>query len=63
MKIGLQQVFQNHHREVDDGQMIAEEIELGLLAEALGLDEIWPVEHHFTQSFCPGINLFASPRS
>jgi alkanesulfonate monooxygenase SsuD/methylene tetrahydromethanopterin reductase-like flavin-dependent oxidoreductase (luciferase family) len=61
MKVGLQQVFQNHHREVGDGQMIAEEIELGLLAEALGLDELWPVEHHFTDyAACPDNTQFLS---
>jgi alkanesulfonate monooxygenase SsuD/methylene tetrahydromethanopterin reductase-like flavin-dependent oxidoreductase (luciferase family) len=48
MKVGLQQVFQNHGREISDGQMVQEEIALGLLAEELGFDELWPVEHHFT---------------
>jgi len=37
MKVGLQQVFQNHGRAVPDGQMVTEEIELGLLAEERGL--------------------------
>ena len=54
MKVGLQQVFQNHGREVSDGQMVEEEIALGLMAEELGFDELWPVEHHFTDyAACP----------
>lgn len=39
MKVGLQQVFQNHGRPVPDGQMVTEEIEPGLLAEERGVDE------------------------
>jgi alkanesulfonate monooxygenase SsuD/methylene tetrahydromethanopterin reductase-like flavin-dependent oxidoreductase (luciferase family) len=59
MKIGLQQVFQNHGREVSDGQMVEEEIALGLMAEELGLDELWPVEHHFTDyAACPDNTQF-----
>ncbi len=33
----LQQVFQNHGRSVPDGQMVEEEIALGLMAEEAGL--------------------------
>ena len=61
MKVGLQQVFQNHGRQVPDGQLIAEEIELGLLAEQAGFDELWPVEHHFTDyASCPDNTQFLS---
>ena len=61
MKLGLQQVFQNHGREVPDGQMLQEEIALGLMAEDMGLDELWPVEHHFTDyAACPDNIQFLS---
>lgn len=61
MKVGLQQVFQNHGREVSDGQMMQEEIALGLLAEEVGFDELWPVEHHFTDyAACPDNTQFLS---
>ncbi|MEE4145221.1 MAG: LLM class flavin-dependent oxidoreductase [Halieaceae bacterium] len=61
MKVGLQQVFQNHGRAVPDGQMVDEEVELGLLAEELDFDELWPVEHHFTDyAACPDNTQFLS---
>ena len=61
MKVGLQQVFQNHGRAVSDGQVVAEEIALGLLAEELGFDELWPVEHHFTDyAACPDNTQYLS---
>lgn len=56
MQIGLQMVFQSYGYppEVTDGQVVQEEIRLGLLAEELGFDAIWPVEHHFEDyAFCP----------
>lgn len=61
MIVGLQQVFQNHGREVPDGQVVGEEIALGLLAEELGFDELWPVEHHFTDyAACPDNTQYLS---
>lgn len=61
MKVGLQQVFQNHGRDVPDGQVIDEEIALGLLAEQLGFDELWPVEHHFSDyAACPDNTQYLS---
>jgi alkanesulfonate monooxygenase SsuD/methylene tetrahydromethanopterin reductase-like flavin-dependent oxidoreductase (luciferase family) len=54
MKVGLQIIFQNHGNVVSDRQMVAEELRIAELAEPLGFDEIWPVEHHFTDySSCP----------
>ena len=59
MKVGLQQVFQNHGRAVSDGQIVEEEIALGLMAEELGFDELWPVEHHFSDyAACPDNTQF-----
>lgn len=54
MQVGVQMVFQNYGRELSDAQVYREEIALGLLAEELGFDALWPVEHHFEDySFCP----------
>ena len=61
MKIGLQQIFQNHQRSIADGTLVANETELGLLAEELGFDELWPVEHHFTDyAACPDNTQYLS---
>lgn len=56
MKLGVQMVFQSHGYDdsVTDAQVIDEEIQLAVLAEQLGFDALWPVEHHFEDySFCP----------
>ena len=56
MQIGLQMIFQSsgYPEGTSDGQVIAEEIQLGVLAEDLGFDSLWPVEHHFFDyAFCP----------
>lgn len=55
MKFGVQMIFQSYgYAGITDGQVVDEEIRLGLLAEELGFDAIWPVEHHFEDyAFCP----------
>ncbi|HEU0171737.1 MAG TPA: LLM class flavin-dependent oxidoreductase [Acidimicrobiales bacterium] len=56
MNVGVQMVFQScgYGPEVTDGQVVAEEVHLGVLADALGFDALWPVEHHFEDyAFCP----------
>lgn len=55
MEIGVQMLFSSWgYENITDGQVYAEEIKLGLLAEELGFDALWPVEHHFRDySFCP----------
>lgn len=54
MRFGLLQIFQNHQRAVPDAQVWREEVEMALLAEELGFDSIWAVEHHFTDyAACP----------
>lgn len=61
MQFGVQMVFQNYNREVSDAQVYEEDINLGLLAEELGFDALWPVEHHFENySFCPDNTQFLS---
>lgn len=60
MKVGIQMVFQSYGYgpEVTDGQVVAEEVELAVLADQLGYDALWPVEHHFEDyAFCPDNTL------
>jgi alkanesulfonate monooxygenase SsuD/methylene tetrahydromethanopterin reductase-like flavin-dependent oxidoreductase (luciferase family) len=60
MRIGLQMVFQSYGYgpDCDDGRVVAEEVELALMAEDLGFDAVWPVEHHFADyAFCPDNTL------
>lgn len=61
MQFGVQMVFQNWGNRISDTQVYEEEIRLGLLAEELGFDALWPVEHHFEDySFCPDNTQFLS---
>ncbi len=56
MKFGVQMIFQSYGYpdQTSDGQVYEEEIRLALLAEELGFDRLWPVEHHFEDyAFCP----------
>ena len=63
MEIGVQMIFQKwgYDDSVSDSRIFQEEIRLGLLAEELGFDALWPVEHHFEDySFCPDNTQFLS---
>lgn len=61
MDFGLQMIFQNSRKDVTDAQVYDEEIRLALLAEQVGFDALWPVEHHFTDyAFCPDNTQFLS---
>jgi alkanesulfonate monooxygenase SsuD/methylene tetrahydromethanopterin reductase-like flavin-dependent oxidoreductase (luciferase family) len=55
MDVGLQLTFARHGwPDMPDGQVVDEELRLARLAEELGFDVIWSVEHHFFDySFCP----------
>lgn len=55
MRVGVQMIFQSWgYAGITDGQVVAEEVELGVLADQLGFHALWPVEHHFDDySFCP----------
>lgn len=60
MKLGLQMVFQSfgYGPDVDDAQVVDEEVHLALLADELGFDALWAVEHHFEDyAFCPDNTL------
>ena len=61
MRVGVQMIFQSwgYPESVTDGQVVAEEVRLGELADELGFDALWPVEHHFEDyAFCPDNTLF-----
>ncbi len=62
MEIGVQMAFSAWgYDSMTDSQVYAEEIKLGLLAEELGFDALWPAEHHFRDySFCPDNTQFLS---
>lgn len=54
MKVGVLLVFQNWHEDMSDEEMFLNEIRLGEMAETLGYDSVWSVEHHFDDySMCP----------
>jgi len=55
MDVGVQTLFSSHGWEaITDGQVYREDTSLGLLADELGFDCVWAVEHHFYDySFCP----------
>jgi alkanesulfonate monooxygenase SsuD/methylene tetrahydromethanopterin reductase-like flavin-dependent oxidoreductase (luciferase family) len=59
--VGVQMIFQSwgYGGRFSDGDVVAEEIRLGVLAEQLGFHALWPVEHHFDDySFCPDNTVF-----
>jgi len=61
VQFGVQMVFQSYGypEGVTDDQVVAEEIRLAELAEEVGFDAIWPVEHHFEDyAFCPDNVVF-----
>ena len=61
MDVGIQVIFSAFGSSISDSQIYSEEIRLCVLAEELGYDVIWPVEHHFTDySFCPDNTQFLS---
>ena len=61
MDVGIQVIFSSFGSDTSDSQVYSEEIRLCLLAEELGYDVIWPVEHHFNDySFCPDNTQFLS---
>ena len=55
MDVGIQTLFSSHGWDgITDAQVYDEDTRLALLAEDLGFDCVWAVEHHFYDySFCP----------
>ena len=59
MHVGMSTVFQNPHRGKTDFQVYREELRLADLAEPMGYESIWGVEHHFTDyTLCPDVIQF-----
>ena len=55
MDIGVLMLFQNHRNlPMADYDMYKQELDVCEMAEPLGFDSIWAVEHHFTDyTLCP----------
>ena len=59
MHVGMSTVFQNPGREKTDFQVYRDELRLADLAEPLGYQSIWGVEHHFTDyTMCTDVIQF-----
>ena len=60
MDIGIQQMFTSYGWDnIADSDVYAQEKEITLLADELGFDTTWALEHHFTDySFCPDNVVF-----
>src|SRR5438034_11003111 len=59
MRVGMTVVFQNPHDVQSDHAVYGDELRLADLAEPLGFDSIWGVEHHFTDyTMCPDVLQF-----
>ena len=56
MRIGSGHIFQNPLNKRSDLDLYQNEMHLADLAEGLGFDSIWGVEHHFTDyTLCPDV--------
>lgn len=61
MHVGMAAVFQNTGRRISDRQVYLNELALADMAEPLGFESIWSVEHHFTDyTMCPDVVQFLS---
>jgi alkanesulfonate monooxygenase SsuD/methylene tetrahydromethanopterin reductase-like flavin-dependent oxidoreductase (luciferase family) len=59
MHVGLASVFQNPHKERTDLEVYTQELRLADLADPLGFESVWGVEHHFTDyTMCPDVLQF-----
>ena len=59
MHVGMSVIFQNPGETVPDAQIYAQDLALARLAEPLGFESIWSVEHHFTDyTMCPDVFQF-----
>src|SRR5580765_6902997 len=56
MQVGMASIFQNPGRVRADRDVYMTELRLADLAEPLGFQSIWGVEHHFTDyTMCPDV--------
>jgi len=54
MHVGYSPIFQNPGNKLSDSEVYIEELRLAELAEPLGFESIWAIEHHFTDyTMCP----------
>jgi len=54
VEVGILQIFQNYLGRGRDENVVRTEMRLARLAEELGYDKVWAVEHHFTDyAACP----------
>src|ERR1700751_4390584 len=61
MQIGMAVVFQGTDPKRSDHEVYENELRLGDLAEPLGFDSLWGVEHHFTDyTMCPDVLQYLS---
>lgn len=61
MNVGMTTIFQNPFDRLPDHEVYASELRLAELAEPLGFDSVWGVEHHFTDyTMCPDVLQFLS---
>ncbi len=61
MHVGYAAAFQNPNNAISDAEVLREELRLAHLAEPLGFDSVWSVEHHFTEyTMCPDVLQFLS---
>src|SRR3954466_4191142 len=61
MKVGMASIFQIPKHKITHGEVYRNELRLANLAEPLGFDSIWGVEHHFTDyTMCPDVLQFLS---
>ncbi len=61
MQVGILLVFQNYRGQTSDSAVIQSETRIAELAEPLGFDKLWSVEHHFTDyAACPDNLQFLS---
>jgi alkanesulfonate monooxygenase SsuD/methylene tetrahydromethanopterin reductase-like flavin-dependent oxidoreductase (luciferase family) len=59
MHVGMATIFQNPGRVRSDHDVYRDELRLADLAEPLGFESIWSVEHHFTDyTLCPDVLQF-----
>ncbi|HEY7296068.1 MAG TPA: LLM class flavin-dependent oxidoreductase, partial [Dehalococcoidia bacterium] len=59
MHVGYAPLFQNPENRLSDLEVYQQELRLAELAEPLGFDSVWSVEHHFTDyTMCPDVLQF-----
>src|SRR5436190_4761090 len=61
MHVGYGAAFQNPNNALSDAEVYRQEVRLAELAEPLGFDSVWSIEHHFDDyTMCPDALQFLS---